>query len=96
MIPLVYGREASFSGAVGFKVGTASITEVGRVTHPPDRGDTYTPTIGRSLVIGDALYTLSYAGLAANRLDTLGSLSFTAFPREPRVVDPGPSPRPVP
>ena len=97
VIPLdSFTAATSFSGAVGFKVGTASITEVGRVTHAPDPGDTYTPMIGRSLVIGDALYTLSYAGLAANRLDTLGSLSFTAFPREPRVVDPGPSPRPVP
>jgi hypothetical protein len=44
-------------------------------------------------VIGEALYTLSYAGLAANRLDNLASLSFTGFPREPR---PTPPPTPVP
>jgi len=47
-------------------------------------------------VIGDALYTLSYAGLAANRLDNLASLSFTAFPRPPRPVNPGPLPPPQP
>jgi len=38
------------------------------------------PSISRSLVIGERLYTLSHAGLGANRLDTLGPLSFTAFP----------------
>ena len=86
----------SVSGAVGFKIGTASISEAGRIAHPPEPGaDAYTPEIGRSLVIGDALYTLSYAGLAANRLDNLASLSFTPFPREPRP-DPGPLPPPQP
>jgi uncharacterized secreted protein with C-terminal beta-propeller domain len=101
VIPLdSYTPGGSFSGAVGFQVGAASIAEAGRITHPPDPGDTFTPTIGRSLVIGDALYTLSYAGLAANRLDTLASLSFTAFPREPRPPRPpthgDPPSQPVP
>ncbi len=98
VIPLTtYGdRGQSFSGAVGFRIGAASIAEAGRIAHPPDAADsTYTPEIGRSLVIGDALYTLSYAGLAANRLDNLASLSFTAFPREPRPAPP-PNPGPVP
>jgi uncharacterized secreted protein with C-terminal beta-propeller domain len=85
-----------FSGAVGFKIGTSSIAEAGRIAHPADPGSTYTPEIGRSLVIGDALYTLSYAGLAASRLDNLASLSFTAFPRDP-PPNPGPGgPVPVP
>ncbi|MEA2143856.1 MAG: hypothetical protein QOI64_2286 [Solirubrobacteraceae bacterium] len=96
VIPLtVYSANTTFSGAVGFRIGTASIAETGRIAHPPDPGDTYTPEIGRSIVIGDALYTLSYAGLAANRLDNLASLSFTAFPREPRPSDP-PTPVPLP
>ena len=94
VIPLsTYSGQRSFNGAIGFRIGTASITEAGRIAHPPDPGSTYTPEIGRSLVIGDALYTLSYAGLAANRVDNLASLSFTAFPREPR---PAPPPQPVP
>ncbi|HVF77016.1 MAG TPA: beta-propeller domain-containing protein [Solirubrobacteraceae bacterium] len=83
VIPLsVYGDTGqSFEGAVGFAIGAASITEAGRITHPPKgAGETYKPPIGRSLVIGQTLYTLSYAGLAANRVDTLASLSFTAFP----------------
>jgi uncharacterized secreted protein with C-terminal beta-propeller domain len=101
VIPLTtYGEPSqSFSGAVGFKVGTASIAEAGRIAHPTEQGTTYTPDIGRSLVIGDELYTLSYAGLAANRVDDLASLSFTAFPRPPRPepVNPGPlPPQPVP
>jgi uncharacterized secreted protein with C-terminal beta-propeller domain len=96
VIPLsVYGQNTSFSGAVGFRIGTASIAEAGRIAHPADPGDTYTPPIGRSVVIGDALYTLSYAGLAANRLDNLASLSFTGFPRQPRPTPP-PGPEPVP
>ena len=97
VIPLsTYGGQRSFNGAVGFRIGPASIAEAGRIAHPADPGETFTPDIGRSLVIGDALYTLSYAGLAAHRLDNLASLSFTPFPRDPRPVDPGPLPPPQP
>ena len=83
VIPLsTYGdRGPEFEGAVGFSIGAASIAEAGRITHPPKTpGETYRPPIGRSLVIGQTLYTLSYAGLAANHVDTLAALSFTAFP----------------
>jgi len=83
VIPLsLYGSDdvLPFEGAVGFRVGAASLSEVRRVTHPVAEGGDIAPPIGRSLVIGDKLYTLSYEGIAASRLDTLGSLSFTAFP----------------
>jgi uncharacterized secreted protein with C-terminal beta-propeller domain len=86
VIPLsAYGGAAGtqFEGAVGFTVGAAGIAEAGRITHPAGTGGAAAPPIGRSLVVGDTLYTLSYAGLAANRLDTLASLSFTAFPQRP-------------
>jgi len=70
-----------FDGAIGFRVGGTTLPEAGRITHPSAAGaDGYPPSIARSLVIGERLYTLSYAGLGANRLDTLGPLSFTAFP----------------
>ncbi len=83
---------ASFDGAVGFKVEAASLAPAGRVAHPPTAGSgADTPSIARSLVIGDKLYTLSYAGLQANRLDTLAPLAFAAFPQPPQVP-----PQPVP
>ena len=105
VIPLqTFGQTgATFSGAVGFRVGASSLAEAGRITHPnppappnPNAGPdaaSFTPPIGRSLVIGDRLYTLSYAGLAASRLDTLAPLAFAAFPQPPQ--DPGPVPLPA-
>ncbi|MGH2942933.1 MAG: beta-propeller domain-containing protein [Solirubrobacteraceae bacterium] len=81
VIPLsVYGGGGqTFGGAVGFTIGAASIAEAGRITHPAGADMTYPPPIGRSLVVGDTLYTVSYAGLAASRVDGLAPLSFTAF-----------------
>jgi uncharacterized secreted protein with C-terminal beta-propeller domain len=86
VIPLsVYGADGeTFNGAVGFKVGAASLGEAGRIAHPPAEGSSrYTPPIARSLVIADKLYTLSYEGLQANRLDTLAPLAFAPFPAPP-------------
>lgn len=54
-----------FTGAIGFHVATDGIDEVGRVTH--DDGSTLT----RSVVVGDALYTLSDTSLVASDLATL-------------------------
>ncbi|HEX4364386.1 MAG TPA: beta-propeller domain-containing protein [Solirubrobacteraceae bacterium] len=91
VIPLSqYGSGGqSFEGAVGFRIGSASIAAAGQITHPAPGGVTdYKPPIGRSLVIGDKLYTLSYVGLAANALDTLAPLSFTAFPQPPASSEP--------
>jgi uncharacterized secreted protein with C-terminal beta-propeller domain len=92
VIPLsVYGPDGrSFNGAVGFRVGAMSLGEAGRIVHPPQAGADYGPPIARSLVIGDKLYTLSYEGLQANRLDTLAPLAFARFPQ------PAPGSTPVP
>jgi uncharacterized secreted protein with C-terminal beta-propeller domain len=97
VIPLtVYGQDGKqgFEGAIGFRVGTSSLAEAGRVAHPTqaDRPG-FAAEIARSLVIDDKLYTLSYAGLGASRLDTLAPLSFAAFPRAPQR--PGPEPLPA-
>jgi uncharacterized secreted protein with C-terminal beta-propeller domain len=97
VIPLtVYGQDGKqgFEGAIGFRVGTSSLAEAGRVAHPTqaDRPG-FAAEIARSLVIDDKLYTLSYAGLGASRLDTLAPLSFAAFPRAPHR--PGPEPLPA-
>jgi uncharacterized secreted protein with C-terminal beta-propeller domain len=83
----------TFQGAVGFRVGSASLGEAGRITHAARAGEEYAPPIARSLVIDDRLYTLSYAGLEASRLSTLAPLAFAAFPQPPQP-DPVPLPSP--
>jgi hypothetical protein len=69
-------QESRFTGAVGLHAGADVLAEYGRVAH--GTGDD-APPIARSLVIGDRLYTLSFRGLGANRLDTLAPLSFLTF-----------------
>jgi hypothetical protein len=71
-----------FIGAVGFHVGTDGVTEVGRLSHAAHGTDETGafPQIDRSLVIGDTLYTVSYAGIAASDLTTLAEHAFVAFP----------------
>jgi uncharacterized secreted protein with C-terminal beta-propeller domain len=68
---------ASFSGAVAMHAGAAPLTELGRVEHRI--ASQPAAPVERAFVIGDKLYTLSYAGLGVNRLDTLAGLGFTAF-----------------
>jgi Beta propeller domain len=65
-----------FTGAIGLHVAPQAIAEVGRVVH--GSGPDVAP-IARSLVVGDRLYTLSYLGLQASRLDTLAPVAFVAF-----------------
>lgn len=65
-----------FAGAVGFRVGRSALTEVGRVEHRTAGGQI--APVERSVVIGERLYTLSYAGLQASRLDTLAPVGFAA------------------
>jgi hypothetical protein len=69
-------------GAVVYTVATdGSLTEVGRVSHDGrgEQSDGFYP-INRSLVIGDALYTLSDAGVLKSDLASLADHGFAAFP----------------
>jgi hypothetical protein len=66
-----------FSGAIGFRVGSQSVAEAGRITHPQPAADRPAPPIGRSVVVRDRLLTVSAAGIAANALDDLRPLGFT-------------------
>jgi uncharacterized secreted protein with C-terminal beta-propeller domain len=70
---------ASFTGAVALRAGAAPLTEVGRVEHRIASQPYAAAGIERAFVIGDKLYTLSYAGLGVNRLDNLATLGFTGF-----------------
>jgi len=64
------------SGAVAFRVGSASVDEAGRITHPAPSEHHLPPPIGRSLVIGDRLLTVSATGIATNALGDLAPLGF--------------------
>ncbi|HEX8104379.1 MAG TPA: beta-propeller domain-containing protein [Solirubrobacteraceae bacterium] len=80
VVPLTrYGYDGSdpFTGVVGFRVGTDTLTEAGRFEHPGS--EEQRAPIGRSLVIRDRLYTVSLAGVGANRLDTLAPAGFASF-----------------
>ena len=82
VVPLQrYGDGASdpgFTGAVGFRVGADTLAEVGRLAHP-QRDGYGAPPIGRSLVVGGRLYTLSHDGLQSANLADLTPLGFTPF-----------------
>ncbi len=70
----------SFNGAVGVRVGSA-LAEVGRIAHPGQKEQPdYAPPVSRALVVGEKVYSLSYAGLGVSRLDNLGPVGFVAFP----------------
>ena len=66
----------AFMGAIGLRVTRDAIAEIGRVRHGD--GDQVSP-VGRSLVVGDRLYTLSFIGLQASRLDTLAPIATVPF-----------------
>ena len=71
--------EPPFAAAVGFRTGRSELVPAGTVEHLA-RSDGSRPPIARSLVIRDKLYTVSYAGLAAHRLDTLAPVAMLVFP----------------
>jgi hypothetical protein len=68
----------TFDGAVGLRADASSLTEAGRIEHRIASRPDAAP-VERTLAIGDKLYTLSFMGLAANRLDTLAPAGFTTF-----------------
>lgn len=58
-------------GAVVLAVGADSLTEQGVVTYAGDGSAEYYPTVLRSIVIRDSLYTLWSDGMQVNKLDGL-------------------------
>jgi len=69
----------SFLGAVGLDVTRATgITPIARVRHPDDPDRPGSP-VRRSVVVGDALYTVSDTGVLGSSLDTLAPRGWAAF-----------------
>jgi uncharacterized secreted protein with C-terminal beta-propeller domain len=83
VLPLAeYGdrSEDAFLGAVGLRVDRAAgFAEAGRTEHPDVDG--YRPQVVRAAVVDGRLYTISYAGVQAGRLDTLAGTAWVAFPQ---------------
>lgn len=75
--------EGYFSGAIGYNVDVeAGITEIAQVTHPQPEGEEgwyWNNNLRRSLVIGDAVYTVSHHGLKASNLGDLTDMSWLEF-----------------
>ena len=85
VLPVQAYNEKPFVGAVGFRVGRGGIDEAGRVTHtgeasPGGAGRVAGTPIRRSLVVGDALYTVSETGVKATDLASFGEVGWAAFP----------------
>ncbi|MBO0834274.1 MAG: beta-propeller domain-containing protein, partial [Actinobacteria bacterium] len=67
------------SEAVVLHVGGRAFTEMGAITHPITVNDPAGGQIRRSLIINNALWTLSDAGLKANDAATLAPLAWVPF-----------------
>jgi hypothetical protein len=65
-----------FVGAIAFTVGTSSLKEVARITHPStESAPVDMPSmIQRSLVVGGSLFTVSEGGILASDLTTLAKV----------------------
>lgn len=93
VLPVQTYDDRPFVGALGLRVRRAGITEAGRVSHPglsgaAPVGSPGTP-IRRSVVIGDALYTISAAGVRGSSLSSFADLGFARLPQPA-------GPKPVP
>ena len=67
------------SEAVVLRVGDASFTTLGTITHPATPAYPGGGQILRSLIAGNTLWTLSDAGLKANDMATLAPLGWVPF-----------------
>ena len=79
VLPTIVDNDTAKVGALVLRLGDAALNEVGDVRHR-DIGSGYgTGAVRRSLVIGDALWTLSASGLAANDVGSLAERGWVAF-----------------
>ena len=73
--------EEVFVGAVGVAVEGDDLVELAKITHPGGEGKEWDgrAQIMRSIVIGDALYTISPKGILQSSLDTLDEQAWLDF-----------------
>ncbi|MFI6792877.1 beta-propeller domain-containing protein [Nonomuraea sp. NPDC050383] len=82
VLPLnTYGQDAERNGAVVLRITDSAITRVGMIEHPRKRQSdiVYQPGIQRSMVIGDAIWTLSDTGVQVNDAASLARRSWIPF-----------------
>ena len=66
--------------AIGYRVAGSEISEVGRASHLRHaNAQTGAPEIERSFVIGDQLFTVSFAGVMSSELDSFDERGWLAF-----------------
>jgi uncharacterized secreted protein with C-terminal beta-propeller domain len=72
VVPLSsYGDGVQRSGAMVLKISDSEVSKAGMIEHPADRDSAYPPGIQRSMIIGDSIWTFSYAGAQVNDAATL-------------------------
>ncbi|NUW40769.1 beta-propeller domain-containing protein [Nonomuraea rhodomycinica] len=82
VIPLnSYGPGTEQNGAVVLKITDSAITRTGMIEHPRKRQSdmVYQPGIQRSMVIGDAIWTVSDTGVQVNDAASLARRSWIPF-----------------
>ena len=67
------------SGALVLRIDSGAIIQAGFIRQPVSSSGYWDPTIERSLVIGNTLWTVSGAGLLASDLSTLRQQSWIPF-----------------
>ena len=72
-------RPGGFFGAVAFRLKGDRLERAGRISHAGEGHAYEEPGIRRSLVIGEQLYTMSDAGIAAADLETLDRVGWVPF-----------------
>src|SRR6185503_3749287 len=86
VLPVQAYDDRPFVGALGLRVRRAGgITEAGRVSHPDLSGAAAVGSPGtpirRAVVVGEALYTISAAGVRGSRLGSFADLGFARLPQ---------------
>ena len=82
VLPLVtyrVGEPAAAAGALVLRVEDDAVAEVATIAHPVSDEWGASPPILRSLVVADALWTVSELGLAAHALPTLERVAWLPF-----------------